>query len=191
MVYFGFGFGFNDVISSSLLWLIVLGLCVCPYSWIALLDLCQWFDLSALDRYTLAMYMGLSMPFMTGCFDILQSLCNACGIRYRKRRIIGVGLDKDSDRQKQRTNITFTATATSASTSADSVCSSDSSSTSASGNNPMREPLNMSFVVWGKEVMIQRSSAIKKQRCQRRRKLREEEEAAFSLMALSCDSIFA
>lgn len=130
----------------------------------------------------------------------LQSLCNACGIRYRKKRGPQVGPDGiiTPIREGERAHYT------------------DDSN----GSGSMR----VRFVVMGKRVTFQRprpkpspppspssclssssslsSSSypprvvvvVKKQRCQRRkRKLRmkEEEMAAFSLMALSCGSVFA
>ncbi|KAJ6928626.1 GATA transcription factor 16-like [Populus alba x Populus x berolinensis] len=58
-----------------------------------------------------------------------------------------------------------------------------------SGNGLISESLRMSLMVLGEEMMLQRPSIVKKQRCQRKRKLREEEQAAFSLMALSCGSV--
>lgn len=49
----------------------------------------------------------------------------------------------------------------------------------------------MSLVQLGKDFLLQTSTVVKKQRCQRKRKLGEEELAAVSLMALSCGSVFA
>lgn len=84
--------------------------------------------------------------------------------------------------------------------------SSDSSSSSAPTNdggrenvsaniNGLSESVKMRLFALGSEVLLQTSSSlsgvVKKQRCQRRRKLGEEEQAAISLMALSCGSVFA
>ncbi|KAK4273410.1 hypothetical protein QN277_021820 [Acacia crassicarpa] len=115
-----------------------------------------------------------------------KTLCNACGIRYRKRRASPVGLNKGLDRKRDRTNsssggVVDAVTVVAISTSA-----------AASSDNQWRESLEMNMVGWGEEVLLQSVPAVlKKQRCQRKRKLGEVEEAAFCLMALSCGFVFA
>lgn len=79
----------------------------------------------------------------------MQTLCNACGIRYKKRRASTVRMNKRDG------------------------------GTNNNNNNELRELL--------KGV----PAVLKKQRCQRKRKLGEVEEAAFCLMALSCGFVFA
>lgn len=56
----------------------------------------------------------------------------------------------------------------------------------------LKESMKMKLMALGEEVLLQRSNSVaKKQRCQRRRKLGEVEQAAFCLMALSCGFVFA
>lgn len=115
-----------------------------------------------------------------------KSLCNACGIRYRKKRSV-MRLDPEKKREKTTTSNTTTATDISTITTATTT----NTAQVVSGNGLISESLRMSLMVLGEEMMLQRPSVVKKQRCQRKRKLREEEQAAFSLMALSCGSVFA
>ncbi|KAH8507221.1 hypothetical protein Peur_049263 [Populus x canadensis] len=117
-----------------------------------------------------------------------KSLCNACGIRYRKKRSV-MRLEKCPEKKREKTTISNTTTATDIST----ITTATTTNTAqvVSGNGLISESLRMSLMVLGEEMMSQRPSVVKKQRCQRKRKLREEEQAAFSLMALSCGSVFA
>ncbi|KAL0006146.1 hypothetical protein SO802_013707, partial [Lithocarpus litseifolius] len=60
------------------------------------------------------------------------------------------------------------------------------------GGRNLRESLKTKLMALGNDFLLQRlPSVMKKQRCQRRRKLKEEERAAVCLMALSCGSVFA
>lgn len=59
------------------------------------------------------------------------------------------------------------------------------------GGRDLSESLKVRIMALGMEVLLQSSSVVKKRRWQRRRKLGEEEQAAVSLMALSCGSVFA
>ncbi|KAJ6309484.1 hypothetical protein OIU77_015280 [Salix suchowensis] len=97
-----------------------------------------------------------------------KSLCNACGIRYRKKRTM-MRLEKGPEKKREKAT----------------------SSNTTSGSGLISESLRMSLMVLGEEMMLQRPPVVKKKRCRRKRKLREEEQAAFSLMALSCGSVFA
>ncbi|KAG8370622.1 hypothetical protein BUALT_Bualt13G0002500 [Buddleja alternifolia] len=84
-----------------------------------------------------------------------KSLCNACGIKYNKKRRQLLGLDSGNSKKKR-----------------------------SSGNNrsnQVREILKTRFMALGSEIVLQRSL----------RKLREEEQAAILLMALSCGSLYA
>ncbi|XP_022720134.1 GATA transcription factor 15-like [Durio zibethinus] len=124
-----------------------------------------------------------------------KSLCNACGIRYRKKRRAMLGLNKGSEKKKERSHSSSsTITTSSASIAATNNVGDDKKP---SGKfNGLSETVKMRLFALGSEVLLQRSSSslsgvVKKQRCQRRRKLGEEEQAAFSLMALSCGSVFA
>ncbi|KAB5556175.1 hypothetical protein DKX38_007084 [Salix brachista] len=124
-----------------------------------------------------------------------KSLCNACGIRYRKKRTM-MRLEKGSEKKRATTATSNTTTATSNTTTATDISTITTATTTntaqaVSGNGLISESLRMSLMVLGEEMMLQRPSVVKKQRCQRKRKLREEEQAAFSLMALSCASVFA
>uniref|UniRef100_A0A6N2KUH6 GATA-type domain-containing protein n=2 Tax=Salix TaxID=40685 RepID=A0A6N2KUH6_SALVM len=117
-----------------------------------------------------------------------KSLCNACGIRYRKKRTM-MRLEKGSEKKRAATATSNTTTATDISTIT--TATTTNTAQAVSGNGLISESLRMSLMVLGEEMMLQRPSVVKKQRCQRKRKLREEEQAAFSLMALSCASVFA
>ncbi|KAF3454573.1 hypothetical protein FNV43_RR05021 [Rhamnella rubrinervis] len=109
-----------------------------------------------------------------------KSLCNACGIRYRKKRISVVGWSKRTQRKREKTN-THDATATNTNTStAGSPTTSDKS-----------HFLKLRLMALRKEVLQQRSPSVVKKQKRQRRKLGEEEQAAFSLLALSCGSVFA
>ncbi|CAN1219655.1 GATA transcription factor 16 [Linum perenne] len=120
-----------------------------------------------------------------------KSLCNACGIRYTKK------IRPDKKRAKSPPHIaTSSSAAVAATTSAEST---SATTNTAEPTGPFK--LRVVYSGNGGGVTISRSplppapaAVKKKQRCERRkiRKLmKEEEEAAFCLMALSCGSIFA
>lgn len=136
---------------------------------------------------------------------VFQSLCNACGIRFRKKKRVFEGLKKRSDKKKDKT--------TNAAASAKVVAEkADGTGNASCCVNGLGDSFKMRLMALGQEVLLQRSSpsssspsttsksspslflpsvVAKKQRCQRKRKLKEEEQAAFSLMALSCGFVFA
>lgn len=141
---------------------------------------------------------------------VFQSLCNACGIRFRKKKRVFEGLKKRSDKKKDKTTNDATASGKVVPEKA------DSTSNASCCVNGLGDSFKMRLMALGKEVLLQRSSSsssssppppsttsksspsfflpsvvAKKQRCQRKRKLKEEEQAAFSLMALSCGFVFA
>ncbi|EOY11597.1 GATA transcription factor 15, putative [Theobroma cacao] len=126
-----------------------------------------------------------------------KSLCNACGIRYRKKRRAMLGLNKGPEKKKERSQSSHSSSTTTTTSSA-SVATTNVGDKKPSGQlNGLSESVKMRLYALGSEVFLQRSSSssllsgvVKKQRCQRRRKLGEEEQAAFSLMALSCGSVF-
>ncbi|KAA8527403.1 hypothetical protein F0562_034882 [Nyssa sinensis] len=98
-----------------------------------------------------------------------KSLCNACGIRSRKKRRALLGLNKGGteDKKSKKTN--------------------NNNNTSNVGNNAkLGESLKRKLLAFGRDVVWQRSS-VRKQR----RTLGEEEQAAMLLMALSCGSVYA
>ncbi|KAK4418085.1 GATA transcription factor 15 [Sesamum alatum] len=89
-----------------------------------------------------------------------KSLCNACGIKYNKKRRQLLGLDTGrSNRKKKRTSVS-------------------------SRSDQVREILKMRFMALGSDMVLQRSGKLMS-------KLREEEQAAILLMALSCGSVYA
>ncbi|KAK9079534.1 hypothetical protein SSX86_001206 [Deinandra increscens subsp. villosa] len=111
-----------------------------------------------------------------------KSLCNACGIRSRKKRRALLAIAKDDKKAKKTT--TMPAAAASATTSGGD--SQTSGLTTSKGLDDVC--LKKRLMGLGSEVVLQRPrSRITK----RRRKLGEEEQAAILLMALSCGSIFA
>ena len=100
---------------------------------------------------------------------LLQSLCNACGIRYRKKRS-----DKEKKKEKPATN------------------TSNSGGGGRGKVSSLSEYLRVRLVALGKEVvMLQRRQRSPMKRQRTSRKLGEEEQAAVLLMALSCGSVFA
>ncbi|XVF57561.1 hypothetical protein PTKIN_Ptkin06aG0215600 [Pterospermum kingtungense] len=141
-----------------------------------------------------------------------KSLCNACGIRYRKKRRAMLGLNRGSEKKKERSHSLISNTTSSGS---GSIATSDNVGSNMKPScgkfNGLSETVKVRVFALGSEVLLQRSSSssssttttttrsllsslsgvVKKQRCQRRRKLGEEEQAAFCLMALSCGSVFA
>ncbi|KAL8216808.1 hypothetical protein R6Q57_023645 [Mikania cordata] len=104
-----------------------------------------------------------------------KSLCNACGIRSRKKRRALLALAKDDKKAKKT-----------ATTSGGDSQTSGLTTNKIGGINDFC--LKRRLMVIGSEVVLQRPrSRITK----RRRKFGEEEQAAFLLMALSCGSVFA
>ncbi|XP_076937420.1 GATA transcription factor 16-like [Bidens hawaiensis] len=104
-----------------------------------------------------------------------KSLCNACGIRSRKRRGALLGLSKEEKKLKK------TAAA------ATSTSGGDSQTSALTTNNMGVFCLKRKLMPLGTEVVLQRPrSSITKQR----RKIGEVEQAALLLMAISCGSIY-
>jgi len=108
---------------------------------------------------------------MIDLMGYLQSLCNACGIRSRKKRRAILGIKSEEKKPKKSGN---------------SNSSGSTSSSSTAGSNKMGSPLHQRLIAIGREVMMQRSTVDRQ-----RRKLGEEEQAAVLLMALSCGSVYA
>ncbi|KAI7729637.1 hypothetical protein M8C21_005075 [Ambrosia artemisiifolia] len=104
-----------------------------------------------------------------------KSLCNACGIRSRKKRRALMADDKKAKK------IAVAATTTSGGDS-----QSSGLTTSKSGITD-GFCLKKRLMALGSEVVLQRPRS----RITKRRKLGEEEQAAILLMALSCGSVFA
>lgn len=101
----------------------------------------------------------------------LQSLCNACGIRSRKKKRDILGLNKGGHNEKKAKK--------------GSNNTSNSSSNNSSSNGKF-DGLKQRLMALGREVLMQRSTVEKQ-----RRKLGEEEQAAVLLMALSYGSVYA
>ncbi|KAK7291695.1 hypothetical protein RIF29_07046 [Crotalaria pallida] len=95
-----------------------------------------------------------------------KSLCNACGIRSRKKKRAILGVSKGSSdeiKKGKRSSIT--------------------NNSSGNNSNKIGESLKQRLWALGKEVMMQRSTM--------RKKLGEEEQAAVVLMSLSYGSVYA
>ncbi|KAJ9699713.1 hypothetical protein PVL29_005537 [Vitis rotundifolia] len=99
-----------------------------------------------------------------------KSLCNACGIRSRKKRRAILGLNKGSadDRKAKRSS------------------NPSHNNGGGNGNNKLGDSLKRRLFALGREVLLQRSTVEKQ-----RRKLGEEEQAAVLLMALSYGYVYA
>ncbi|KAH9766075.1 GATA transcription factor 15 [Citrus sinensis] len=93
-----------------------------------------------------------------------KSLCNACGIRSRKKRRAILGITKEEKKSKRG----------------------NSNSSSNSSSNKLGDSLKQRLYALGREVLMQRSSVEKQ-----RKTLGEEEQAAVLLMALSYGSVYA
>ncbi|KAI3716716.1 hypothetical protein L1987_67786 [Smallanthus sonchifolius] len=107
-----------------------------------------------------------------------KSLCNACGIRSRKKRRALLGMTKDDKKPKK---------AAMAVTAASGSDSQTSDLTTSKSSNMDGFCLKKRLMALGSEVVFQRPRS----RITKRRKLGEEEQAAILLMALSCGSVFA
>ncbi|KAK6161045.1 hypothetical protein DH2020_004426 [Rehmannia glutinosa] len=108
-----------------------------------------------------------------------KSLCNACGIRSRKKRRALMGVTKEEKKTKK----------SSSGKNLSHQSNSSNSCTSSSGDNTSKltDSFNKKLWAFGRDVAMQRPRS----NTTRRRKLGEEEQAAFLLMALSCGSVYA
>lgn len=109
------------------------------------------------------MILGFNQILILSLILILQSLCNACGIRSRKKRRATLGLNKE-DKKPKKTSI----------------------GGGNNSNNKLGYNLKQRLLALGREVLMQRSSVERQ-----RKKLGEEEQAAVLLMALSYGSVYA
>ncbi|KXG37198.1 GATA transcription factor 16 isoform X2 [Sorghum bicolor] len=111
-----------------------------------------------------------------------MSLCNACGIRYRKKRREAMGLDSSSkagggtEQQQQRKKKATAAAAAAAASKRERERSKEADEVT----------VELRAVGFGKEVVLKQ-----RRRMRRRRRLGEEERAAFLLMALSSGVVYA
>ncbi|XP_047950068.1 GATA transcription factor 15-like [Salvia hispanica] len=109
-----------------------------------------------------------------------KSLCNACGIRSRKKRRALMGVTKEEKKTKKSSKSLISNQSN----------SSNNSCTSSSGDStPGKIGDSFKKKLWefGRDVALQRPRS----NTNRRRKMGEEEQAAFLLMALSCGSVYA
>ncbi|CAK7323101.1 unnamed protein product [Dovyalis caffra] len=95
-----------------------------------------------------------------------KSLCNACGIRSRKKKRDVLGLNKGAANDKRAKK--------------------GSNNNNNNNSKQLGDGLKERLLALGREVLMQRSTVEKQ-----RRKLGEEEQAAVLLMALSYGSVFA
>ncbi|GAB4855631.1 hypothetical protein Ancab_024252 [Ancistrocladus abbreviatus] len=124
-----------------------------------------------------------------------RTLCNACGIRYRKRKVGEMGQEPSKStvqhhHQRPLLLLKKEKSSNSSTTSSASIAKSDGR-TSRDDHDKFRESMKMRLVDVGKEMMFQSTtkSPVKRQRSSR--KLGEVEEAAILLMSLSWGSVFA
>ncbi|KAK6805064.1 hypothetical protein AABB24_022694 [Solanum stoloniferum] len=111
-----------------------------------------------------------------------KSLCNACGIKYRKKKSSPIGLTKGATKKKEKP------LSNSGSTEEVEYCKKGKIGNGK--DEKLSKVLRVKLMMLGKEVVIlqRQRSAMKKPRNQR--KLDEVERAAVLLMALSCGSVF-
>lgn len=111
-------------------------------------------------------------------FSTQKSLCNACGIKYNKKRRELLGLDRGrSDKGKKKKK--------SGSGSGSGSGGGGGGGGNGKGNsNGVTESVRSKLMALGGEMMLRRSGKLLG-------KLREEEQAAILLMALSCGSVCA
>ncbi|KAK1429701.1 hypothetical protein QVD17_11918 [Tagetes erecta] len=107
-----------------------------------------------------------------------KSLCNACGIRSRKKRRALLAMSKEDKKIKK--TVVAAATTTSGG---------DSQTSGLTVGNNDEFCLKKRLMGLGSEVVLQRPRSRVTKR--RRRQFGEEEQAAILLMALSCGSVFA
>ena len=134
------------------------------------------------------------MVFIWVPVNFLQSLCNACGIKYRKRKSAMVGLKKGTEKRKEKSSTTTT-TATSCTTSTTARAASGGGGKGSMGRGKgsnLGDDLRARVMALGKEVvLLQRQKKRSPMKRKRRRKLGEVEQAALLLMSLSCGSVLA
>ncbi|KAM0991963.1 hypothetical protein ACFX13_010452 [Malus domestica] len=134
-----------------------------------------------------------------------KSLCNACGIRYRKK-IPTVSMCKGPKRWKKDktyggSSSTSTITTPATTNTAASASATTTTSTTArkakiggsgGGSTGLSESLQVKLVAFGKDVCLQGTPPVQKKRRyqKRRREMGEVEQAAVCLLAMSSHSVF-
>ncbi|KAI5001269.1 hypothetical protein ZWY2020_025919 [Hordeum vulgare] len=121
-----------------------------------------------------------------------KSLCNACGIRYRKRRRVAMGLDPEAKRKPKRDDAINSAAAEASTQQQEEVTkpTDDAADGKAASTNKTTKTHTVELHMVG----FAKDAVLKQRRRMRRRKpscLGEEERAAMLLMALSSGVIYA
>lgn len=124
---------------------------------------CEAFKRSCSDCHT------TSTPLWRGGPAGPRTLCNACGIRERKKRRAFLGIEKETQEN----------------------CKKKKRSNGNSKPNKVGRPLKVRLMVMGTKMSFQRSSSSPKGYENQMNKLGEEEQAALLLMALSCGSMYS
>ncbi|GJM91737.1 hypothetical protein PR202_ga08144 [Eleusine coracana subsp. coracana] len=106
----------------------------------------------------------------------LQSLCNACGIRYRKRRRQALGLEANAEAQDQQQK----------KNKEDKKKEEGNKKEEGDKKKEKQVTVELRVVSFGKEVMLKQRRRMRRKKC-----LSEEERAAVLLMALSSGVIYA
>lgn len=119
----------------------------------------------------------------------MQSLCNACGIKSRKKRRAFLGLNNEDKKSKK--SVALGHKSIGLQHHLNQSCSSSSNSEDSKNSNFVKNIVSSSLkkklLPFGKEeVVMQRPRS----RSTQKRKLGEVEQAAFLLMALSCGSFY-
>uniref|UniRef100_A0A7N0VBX0 GATA-type domain-containing protein n=1 Tax=Kalanchoe fedtschenkoi TaxID=63787 RepID=A0A7N0VBX0_KALFE len=108
-----------------------------------------------------------------------KSLCNACGIKQRKRKAL---MCKNPDKKKQRQPTTTNPAASPPSTSTEPPSKSKPGLEKSCATNS-RQSVKVGLAAFGKDLaLLQRQRSLRRQRS-------EEEEAAMLLMSLSCSYV--
>lgn len=117
-----------------------------------------------------------------------KSLCNACGIKSRKKRRAFLGLNNEDKKSKKSAALGHKSTGLQ--NHLNQSCSSSSNSEDSKNSNFVKNIVSSSLkkklLPFGKEVVLQRPRS----RSTQKKKLGEVEQAAFLLMALSCGSFY-
>ncbi|KAM3268350.1 GATA transcription factor 16-like [Capsicum chacoense] len=118
-----------------------------------------------------------------------KSLCNACGIKSRKKRRALLGLDKEDKKSKKSVSSGHKSVGLQhqSNQTSDGSSSSEDSGSNNFVKNIVSSSLKKKLLPFGKEeVVLQKPRS----RSTQKRKLGEVERAAFLLMALSCGSFY-
>ncbi|KAM3268351.1 GATA transcription factor 15 [Capsicum chacoense] len=120
-----------------------------------------------------------------------KSLCNACGIKSRKKRRALLGLDKEDKKPKKSVssghkNIGGLQHPNQSCNSSNSTSGEEDSGSTSFVKNILSSSLKKKLLPFGREEVLQKPRS----RSTQKRKLGEVEQAAFLLMALSCGSFY-